>query len=170
MADIPVLGFAAFSGTGKTTLLKRLIPALKNKDLKVAVIKHAHHDFDVDWPGKDSYELRAAGAEQVLISSARRFVKIVEQIEEKPLQQCIAEVDSVNCDLILVEGYKQAQIKKLELHRPGLGFPLLCQADSNIIAVAVDNELGVEIDIPVLDLNNINQIADFIVSAREQFI
>ncbi len=162
--NIPVLGFAAFSGTGKTSLLKKLIPALTEKGLRIAVVKHAHHDFEIDVPGKDSYELRAAGANQVLISSAKRFVKITEQTQEKTLGDCLIQVDSQNCDLVLVEGYKQAQINKIELHRPTLGFPLLCQTDENIIAVAIDEELGINIDIPVLDLNNVEQIANFILS------
>ena len=159
---VPVLGFAAFSGTGKTSLLKKLIPVLRNKGLRIAVVKHAHHKFEIDLPGKDSFELRAAGADQVLISSAKRFVKICEQTQEKTLQQCLTQVDQDNCDLILVEGYKQAQINKIELHRPSLGFPLLCQTDENIIALATDQRPKGKLNIPILDLNEVQEIADFI--------
>ncbi len=166
--SLPVLGFAAFSGTGKTTLLKKLIPVLKKKGLRIAVIKHAHHSFNIDLPGKDSYELRMAGADQVIVSSAKRFVKIIEQLKEKSLQECLSEVDIQSCDLILVEGYKRAQIKKIELHRPSLGFPLLCQTDENIIAVATHEQLPIEVDLPVLDLNDIEQIAVFINSSLSE--
>ena len=169
-SSIPVLGFAAFSGTGKTTLLKKLIPVLKEKGLKVAVVKHAHHDFQIDLPGKDSYELRTAGADQILISSANRFVKITEQIEEKSLEKCLEQIDIGNCDLILVEGYKRSRINKIELHRPSLGFPLLCLSDKNIIAVAADEEVVVETDLPILDLNNVAQIAQYVFSNMNKLI
>ena len=159
---VPVLGFAAFSGTGKTSLLKKLIPVLRKKGLRITVVKHAHHKFEIDLPGKDSFELRIAGADQVLISSAKRFVKICEQTQEKTLEQCLAQVDQDHCDLILVEGYKQAKINKIELHRPSLGFPLLCQTDENIIAVASDQRPKVKLTIPILDLNGVQEIADFI--------
>ena len=160
---LPTLGFAAFSGTGKTSLLKKLIPILKQKNIRIAVIKHAHHDFEIDLPGKDSYELRHAGADQVLISSARRFVKITEVTQEMPLQQCLAHVSATESDLVLVEGYKMAKISKIELHRPCLGFPLLYPLDKHIIAVASDQELNSQDDIPVLDLNNVEEISEFII-------
>ena len=161
--NLPVLGFAAFSGTGKTTLLKKLIPQLSHTGLSVAVVKHAHHQFEIDIPGKDSYELRHAGAKQVLISSKRRFVEIKEVEQEKTLDQCLAQVDSSLCDLILVEGFKHASIKKIELHRPSLGLPLLYEQDKNIIALASDSQLDKVCPLPTLDLNNIEEIAEFII-------
>ena len=168
-----MIGFAAFSGTGKTSLLKKLIPVLKHKSIRVAVIKHAHHDFEIDLPGKDSYELRHAGADQVLISSSKRFVKILEVEQERSLEECLARVTTRQCDLVLVEGYKRATISKIELHRPSLGFPLLHQSDKHIIAIASDEKIDLsksnqEHDMPVLDLNNVEQIADFIISVRDK--
>lgn len=159
---LPVIGFAAFSGTGKTTLLTHLIPQLKRDGMNPAVVKHAHHSFDIDTPGKDSYELRLAGATQVLVSSAQRFAKIIELDEEKTLAQCLAEVDRAHCDVILVEGYKRSTIHKIELHRPALGFPLLCQVDENIVAVATDEKLRTNPGVPELDLNDIPAIGRFI--------
>lgn len=160
---LPTLGIAAFSGTGKTSLLKNLIPILKQKNIRTAIIKHAHHDFDIDLPGKDSYELRRAGADQMLISSAKRFVKITEVRQEIPLQQCLAQVSAAEADLVLVEGYKMARISKIELHRPCLGFALLYPFDKHIIAVASDQKLSIDDDMPVLDLKNVEEIAEFIV-------
>ena len=158
----PVLGFAAFSGTGKTTLLKRLIPVLRSSGLRLGVIKHAHHNFDIDIPGKDSYELRNAGADQVIISSKKRFVKISELHVEKTLQQCLKEIDVQMCDLVLVEGYKRSEITKIELHRPALGFPLLFKSDDSIVAIATDSDLQTESRLPVLNLNKVDQVAQFI--------
>ena len=165
---LPTLGFAAFSGTGKTSLLKNLIPVLKQKNIRVAVIKHAHHDFEIDLPGKDSYELRHAGADQVLISSSKRFVKIMEVDTEASLQDCLSRVSTTDCDLVLVEGYKMATISKIELHRPSLSFPLLYPFDKHIIAVASDQALNQKNDLPILDLNNVEEIAEFIISNLNQ--
>ena len=164
---LPILGFAAFSGTGKTSLLKKLIPALKNNNIRVAVIKHAHHDFEIDLPGKDSYELRHSGADQVIISSAKRFVKILEVRQELSLPECLASVSTRDYDLVLVEGYKMAKINKIELHRPILGFPLLYHKDENIIAVASDEKISKNDDMPVLDLNNVEEISKFIILNME---
>jgi molybdopterin-guanine dinucleotide biosynthesis protein MobB len=119
-ADIPILGFSAWSGTGKTTLLRRLIPALKARGLRVSVIKHAHHHFDLDFPGKDSYELRKAGADQTVICTTTRMAMITEfehPGEEPDLQQIIASLDTSRVDMILVEGYKDIHFPKIELHR-----------------------------------------------------
>ena len=171
--SLPIIGFAAFSGTGKTSLLKKLIPVLKQKNIRVAVIKHAHHDFEIDLPGKDSYELRHAGADQVLISSSKRFVKILEVENELSLQECLARVTTSECDLVLVEGYKMATINKIELHRPSLGFPLLHNSDKHIIAIASDEKLDPEKstrndELSILDLNNVEEIADFIISIKDK--
>jgi molybdopterin-guanine dinucleotide biosynthesis protein B len=170
-ASCPVLGFVAFSGTGKTTLLKRLIPLLKARGLQLAVVKHTHHQFDIDTPGKDSYELRQAGAEQVMVASRRRWALMVEtanEVEDPQLDTLIQQLDSAALDLILVEGFKHAAIPKIELHRPALQKPLLCPEDPDIIAVASDVPLSQQIDLPVLALNNPEAIADFIMDFIQQ--
>jgi molybdopterin-guanine dinucleotide biosynthesis protein B len=163
-AHVPVLGFAAFSGTGKTTLLKRLIPLLKCRGLRVGLIKHGHHDFEIDYPGKDSYELRHAGASPVMLSSSRRRAVITEHASagEPSLAGELAHFDQTGLDLILVEGFKAETFPKIELHRPALGKPLLFPGDAGIIAVATDGELPVEPGIPRLDINDPEQIARFI--------
>ncbi|MEJ2423081.1 MAG: molybdopterin-guanine dinucleotide biosynthesis protein B [Candidatus Thiodiazotropha sp.] len=162
----PLLGFSAFSGTGKTTLLKQLLPILKQQGLRIAVIKHASHDFDIDRPGKDSYELRMAGASPMLIASRRRMALVVEfdRAEEEPtLDQLLPCLDPSNIDLALIEGFKQADIMKIELHRPSLGKPLLCTNDPRIIAVATDAEIpAAPMNLPRLDINDPMAIARFI--------
>lgn len=167
----PVLGFAAFSGTGKTTLLTRLIPMLREQGLRISMVKHAHHDFDVDKPGKDSYELRKAGAAQMLIASDRRMALITEfePPAEPRLQELLAQLDPQRADLVLVEGFKQARFPKIELHRPSLGKPLMFPEDPDIIAVASDAPLDRDCDRPLLDLNDLGAIRDFVLQwLREQ--
>jgi molybdopterin-guanine dinucleotide biosynthesis protein B len=161
---VPVLGFAAYSGTGKTTLLRKLLPRLTREGLRVAVIKHAHHDFDTDVPGKDSYELRRAGAVQMIVASRRRRALITETPDdhEPRLADLLADVDARHTDLVLVEGFKAEAVRKIELHRPSLGHPLLCTADPTIIAIATDGPLALGRAIPQLDLNRPDEIADFI--------
>ncbi len=163
-ADIPVIGFAAFSGTGKTTLLERLLPILTRSGVRVGMIKHAHHQFDIDTPGKDSYRLRKAGAIQTLIASSQRWALMTETPAEDPprLSDLIVHLDRKHLDLILVEGFKQARIPKIELHRAALGHPLLFPADGDIVAVASDAPLEIETDLPRLDLNQPGEIANFI--------
>lgn len=160
----PLLGFAAFSGTGKTTLLLKLLPLLKAKNLRVAVIKHAHHKFDVDKPGKDSYELRKAGATPMLISSSRRIAIMIDKEEEKEpdLEDLLTYINPEKVDLVLVEGFKQWPFPKIELHRQSTGKPLLFPEDNNIIAIAHDEIIKSKPDIPALDINNPEQIAEFI--------
>ena len=164
---LPVLGVCAYSGTGKTTLLTQLLPLLKSKNLSIAVIKHAHHDFDIDQPGKDSYEIREAGAEQVLIASRQRMALMKEfhdKREEPNLEECLFAIDSRNIDLILVEGFKHENISKIELHRSDLKKPFLFPDDKNIIAVATDKPLQMKTSQQVnLDLNNPEEIAEFII-------
>lgn len=165
----PVIGFSAFSGTGKTTLLTKLIPLLRDKKLCLAVIKHAHHDFEIDHPGKDSFELRKADACQVLISSGRRKALITEYNEnqnEPSLDELIDELDHQNIDLILVEGFKRERFSKIELHRKALGKPYLYTGDSDIIALATDHK--VDTTLPVLDINQPQEIADFIYTSVYQ--
>lgn len=162
----PVLGFAAFSGTGKTTLLAKLLPLLTGRGLQVAMIKHAHHDFDIDQPGKDSYVLRKAGANPMLIGSRNRWALMVETPErdEPTLDDLLAHLDQHNLDLVLVEGFKHARFPKIELHRPSLGKPVLYPDDRSIIAIAVDDALVETPPIPQLNLNVPEQVAEFILN------
>jgi molybdopterin-guanine dinucleotide biosynthesis adapter protein len=163
-ASVPLVGLAAFSGTGKTTLLRCLLPLLTARGLRVGVIKHAHHDFDTDIPGKDSYELRRAGATQMLVASRRRWALVTELAGEREprLDALLAQLDGDALDLILVEGFKAERFPKIELYRPQLGHPLLCLADRSIVAVATDAPLATEPGVPVLDLNRPEEIAAFI--------
>ena len=164
--DKPILGFAAFSGTGKTTLLVQLLHILRKKGLRIAMIKHAHHKFDVDTPGKDSYELRKAGASPMLISSSRRIAIMIDREEEHEpqLDELLSYIKPQDIDLVLVEGFKQWPFPKIELHRPELGKPLLFPDDDNIIAIAHDATLTITPDIPIMDINNIEQIAEFVLN------
>jgi len=163
--SVPILGFSAYSGTGKTTLLRQLIPLLKARGLRISVIKHAHHDFDLDFPGKDSYELRKAGAEQTVICTTTRMALITEfnqPAEEPELQQIIASLDTERVDMVLVEGYKEIRFPKIELHRESMKTPYLHQQDDSIIAIACDAELPSGISIPVLDINDVEAVARYI--------
>lgn len=167
----PVLGFVAWSGTGKTTLLRHLIPLLRDQGLRVGVVKHAHHTFDMDQPGKDSYELRKAGAQRVLVGSRTRFVLLVEQDlrAEPDLSDLLPHMQGDDLDLILVEGFKHERFPKVEVHRTALKRPLLYPQDDAIIAVATDAPLSPAPALPVLDLNDVHAVADFVRSyAREK--
>lgn len=159
-----VLGFVAMSGTGKTTLLAQLIPLLKQQGLRVGLIKHSHHDVEIDKPGKDSFRLRVAGANPVMLVSPFRRAVITEF--DVPTEQCLAEQVAIfekdNVDLILVEGFKQEAFPKIELHRSALNHPFLYPKDSEIIAVASDVELDLPNSLIQLDLNNPEMIANFI--------
>ncbi len=161
---VPLLGFAACSGTGKTTLLKALIPLLKARGLKVGAIKHSHHRFEIDKPGKDSFELRAAGANPVMLSSSwrRAIIEELEEEREPHLAEELTHLDLTGRHLILVEGFKQENFPKMELHRPALGHPLLFPDDDSIIAIATDAALSVPPPIPQFDLNRPELIASFI--------
>ena len=162
---LPVLGYAAFSGTGKTTLLKQLIPLLAAKGVRVGVIKHAHHNFDVDKPGKDSFELRKAGAQQMLVASARRWALMTENdvLSDPELDVLVTRLDPDSIDMVLVEGFKHVPYTRIELHRPSLGHPLLYPEDSSVIAVAADAAIDSG-DLPLLDLNNAAAVTDFILT------
>ena len=162
---IPVLGFSAYSGTGKTTLLRKLIPLLREEGVQVAVIKHAHHDFDIDIPGKDSYELRKAGADQVLIASDRRRALITETVPatDPELAELVDTIDVSDVDLILVEGFRHLPFSKIELHRPSLGKPLIFPEDSSIMAIATDAPVEAG-ELTQLDINNPRQIVTYIKS------
>lgn len=163
-ARVPVLGVAAWSGTGKTTLLVQVLDQLKVAGFAVGVIKHAHHRFDIDHPGKDSYELRKAGARQMLVASRARLALVVERAHEQEprLDELVAMLDQDALDLVLVEGFKSEPFPKIELHRPSLGLPLLFPGDPSIVAVATDGLLAMPTALPLLDLNRPRQITDFI--------
>lgn len=156
-----VFGFAGWSGSGKTTLIEQLIPRFVAHGLRVSLIKHAHHGFDIDKPGKDSYRHREAGATEVLITSAQRWV-LMHELRDAPEPTLAEQLDRMSaCDLVLVEGFKRADIPKLEVHRPAVGKPLLHPDDPNIVAVASD--APVRTSLPVLDLNDYDAIASFVV-------
>jgi molybdopterin-guanine dinucleotide biosynthesis protein B len=158
---VQVFGFAGYSGTGKTTLIERLIPRFVARGLRVSLIKHAHHAFDIDKPGKDSYRHREAGASEVLITSAQRWVLMHELRGEAEPDLAMQLSRMSPCDLVLVEGYKRADIPKLEIHRPSTGKALLHPDDPNIVAVAAD--APVRTSLPVLDLNDYDAVVAFIV-------
>ena len=163
----PIIGFCAHSGTGKTTLLKQVIPILKDKGFKLGVVKHAHHNFDTDQPGKDSYELRKAGAKNMLVSSSRRWALIAEHFDEDAeatLAELVHIITRQNIDIVLIEGFKHEAFPKIELHRSSLGHPYMYQQDPHVVALAADEKPPADIPIPFLDINNPEQIADFIVN------
>ncbi len=160
--NLPLLGFAAYSGTGKTTLLEALIPKLTAAGLRLGVLKHAHHNFDVDVPGKDSYRLRKAGASQMLIASRNRHVLMTETPDaEAEFNYLLSRFDSEKLDVILVEGCKNIAFPKIELHRKELDKPWLYSNDSNIIAIAADEVVNTSL--PQLDINNLDSIAQFVI-------
>jgi molybdopterin-guanine dinucleotide biosynthesis protein MobB len=162
---VPLLGFCAYSGTGKTTLLARLIPMLKARGLRIALLKHAHHSFEIDRPGKDSYQLRKAGADQVLIASRNRVALIKEcagPTREPGLADLLPCIDTRELDLVLVEGFKHEPIPKVELYRPSLGRPLIHAGDPHVIAVASDAAFPLARDLPLLDLNRPRAVLDFV--------
>ena len=168
----PILGFAAWSGTGKTTLLTKLIPLLRLKGIRLGLIKHAHHEFDIDIPGKDSYELRKAGAEQVMVASSQRWALITEQKKETDdldLDHLLYKLEQTYLNLILVEGFRHDRLPKIELFRPELNKPPLYPEDKLIIAVATKQADSIHFQhnkdkIPILDLDNSQQIVDFIIT------
>jgi molybdopterin-guanine dinucleotide biosynthesis protein B len=156
-----VIGIAGYSGSGKTTLIEKLIPVLVREGLRVSLIKHAHHEFDVDQPGKDSYRHRHAGCSEVLISSSKRWALMHELrgAEEPRLQELLAQL--APCDLVIIEGYKAEPVPKVEVHRRAGHTPLLHPGDANVVAVATDEPL--ETRLPQLDVNDAEAVARFIV-------
>ncbi|MCL2919413.1 bifunctional molybdopterin-guanine dinucleotide biosynthesis adaptor protein MobB/molybdopterin molybdotransferase MoeA [Shewanella litorisediminis] len=161
---VPVLGFCAYSGTGKTTLLLKLIPELNRRGLKLAVVKHAHHDFDVDIPGKDSYELRKAGARQMLVASHVRWALMTEDARDSDpeLPHLLNQIEADKVDIVLVEGFKKLSLPKIELHRAAHGKPFIHTQDPDILAVACCGDTQLPSDLPRLDINNVAEIADFV--------
>ncbi len=166
LLPIPILGFAAYSGTGKTTLLLKLLPILQARGVRVGVIKHAHHAFEIDHQGKDSFRLRKeGGAQQVLLASRQRWALMSETPtqNEPNLADLLLHLDVRTLDLVLIEGFKHEAFAKIELHRAELQHPYLFTQDSNIVAFASDILPSVPLSMPFLPLSDTVQIADFIV-------
>jgi molybdopterin-guanine dinucleotide biosynthesis adapter protein len=161
-----VLGITGWSGSGKTTLITKLIPLLTARGLTVATLKHAHHSFEVDQPGKDSYAMREAGASEVIVSSARRWVQMHELRgeAEATLPALLGRVTP--CDLVLVEGYKRERHPKLEVFRRSLGMPALHLSDPRVVAVAADEPFP-GAAIPVVDLDDTAAIAELVCARAE---
>ncbi|MEK9968759.1 MAG: molybdopterin-guanine dinucleotide biosynthesis protein B [Ferrovibrio sp.] len=162
-----ILGISGWSGSGKTTLLADVIPLLVARGLKVSTIKHAHHEFDVDKPGKDSYRHREAGASEVLISSAKRYAIMHEHrgAPEPTLEELLTRLSPV--DLVLVEGFKKSGHAKIEVWRAETGKPMLQPDDPAVIAVASNRPLP-DVPVPVLDAGQPQQVADFILAWLKQ--
>jgi molybdopterin-guanine dinucleotide biosynthesis adapter protein len=156
-----IFGFAGYSGSGKTTLIERLIPLITERGIRVSLIKHAHHTFDVDQPGKDSHRHRKAGCTEVLVTSSRRWALMHELrgAPEPTLEELAKRMSA--CDLLLVEGFKREVIPKLEVYRAEVGEPLIHPHDQNIVAIATDARLNTKL--PQFDLNAPQPIAEFIV-------
>lgn len=155
-----IFGIAGYSGSGKTTLIEKLIPLFVARGLKVSLVKHTHHDFDIDQPGKDSYRHRAAGCSEVLVTSPYRWA-LIHELRGEPelgLEEQLRRLSP--CDLVLVESFKREAIPKLEVHRAGTGKPLLFPGDPNIAAIASD--CPVETALPQFCLDQPEKIADFI--------
>ncbi|EJA7352652.1 bifunctional molybdopterin-guanine dinucleotide biosynthesis adaptor protein MobB/molybdopterin molybdotransferase MoeA [Vibrio parahaemolyticus] len=160
--NIPIIGFAAYSGTGKTTLLEALLPKLTEAGSRIGMLKHAHHNFDVDKPGKDSYRLRKAGASQMLIASRNRFALMTETPEaEAEFEYLLTRFDEDKLDVVLVEGCKNIAFPKIELHREEVGKPWLYPHDENIIAIASDTA-ELDSELPQMNINDLDAIAQFV--------
>jgi molybdopterin-guanine dinucleotide biosynthesis protein B len=156
-----IIGLAGWSGSGKTTLITKLIPRLIARGVKVSTLKHAHHGFDLDKPGKDSFMHRAAGATEVIISSSTRWA-ILHELRGEPewdLRDLVGKMSAV--DLVLVEGFKRDAFPKLEIHRAANGKPLIAPDDPHIVAIACDTALP-DAKVPVVDLNDTEAIADLL--------
>jgi molybdopterin-guanine dinucleotide biosynthesis adapter protein len=166
MREMRVLGIAGWSGAGKTTLLTKLLPVLVARGLKIATLKHAHHAFDVDTPGKDSWEHRQAGASEVLICSEKRWALMHElrRETEPTLAMLLGKLSP--CDLVLVEGFKHAAHAKLEVYRPSLGKPPLYPDDARVLAVATDAPLPAPHS-RCVDLNDVQAVADCVLALAE---
>ena len=166
-----VIGFCGYSGSGKTTLVEQLITRLRLAGQRVSVVKHAHHEFDIDHPGKDSWRHRQAGAFEIVIASDRRLAKIREfEVHEDPtVHQLIAEL--VECDWVLVEGFKHADIPKIEVWRADTGKPAQYPNDPYVVAVSTDSprQLPVPTGLPLLDLNSPDAVADFLLTSPDRY-
>ncbi len=161
---VPVFGFVGFSGSGKTTILTKVIKKLQQKGLNVAVIKHTHHHFDIDKPGKDSYKFRASGAQQVIVGSKKRFALMVEMEQQEPdLTYLMSKLELNELDLILFEGFKHEKYPKIEVHRKAMDKPWIFRDDDSIIAVVTDADLDVS-HLPVLGINDVDGILDVVLN------
>jgi len=155
-----IFGFAGYSGSGKTTLIEKLIPLFKGRGLKVSLIKHVHHNFDIDQPGKDSYRHREAGCGEVLVTSSRRWV-LMHELRGAPEPHLSEQLQHLSpCDLVLIEGFKREHIPKLEVHRAEVREPLIHPNDPEVVAVAADIRLDTKL--PQFDLNDAPGIAAFV--------
>jgi molybdopterin-guanine dinucleotide biosynthesis adapter protein len=167
-----VVGFAGFSGSGKTTLVERLIPALKMRGLRVSVVKHAHHKFDIDHPGKDTHRHREAGAFEVVVASNQRLALIreFEQPAQLTVHHLIAELYE-GVDWVLVEGFKESNVHKIEVWRGASGKPALYPDDDFIVAIATDSpaQLPQATLRPVLDLNDPEAVAQWLMDNQHRF-
>ena len=163
MIEMKIFGIVGWSGSGKTTLMRHLMPELIRRGLRVSSMKHTHHDFDIDKPGKDSHMHREAGAHEVLITGARRWAILHENRDcpEPNIDELLARMEKV--DLVLIEGFKNYGHAKLEVYRPTVGKTLMAYEDESIVAVASDVSLVIN-GTRCLDLNNISAIADFIIT------
>jgi molybdopterin-guanine dinucleotide biosynthesis protein B len=156
-----IIGLAGWSGSGKTTLITRVLPRLIARGCRVSTLKHAHHGFDLDQPGKDSFFHRAAGATEVVISSAKRFA-ILHELRNEPEWSLPALLEKLApVDLVLVEGFKRDPFPKLEVHRAANNKPLIHPDDPHIVGIASDTALP-QSKVPVIDLDNIEQIVEFL--------
>jgi len=162
-----IIGFIGWSGTGKTTLLGNLIPVLTGRGLSVSTMKHTHHDFDMDQPGKDSYRHREAGAREVLMTSQKRWA-LLHELRDEPeyeMESLIAKMAPV--DLLLIEGFKAHDYPKIEVHRPSRGKALMCLNDDSVVALATDDAKDARakgVHVPLIDLNDVVAVAKYIVS------
>ena len=158
-----IIGLAGWSGSGKTTLVTKLIPRLTTRGLRISTLKHAHHGFDLDQPGKDSFMHRTAGATEVIVSSARRFA-VLHELRDEPEWDLPALVGKMSLvDLVLVEGFKRDAFPKIEIHRTANGKPLIHPEDPHIVAIAADTALP-QATVPVIDLNDIDAIAELVLA------
>ncbi len=158
-----IIGIIGWSGSGKTTLLGNLIPTLTARGLTVSTMKHTHHDFDMDQPGKDSYRHREAGAQEVLLTSQKRWA-LLHELREAPeydIDDLINMMAPV--DILLIEGFKAHTYPKIEINRPSRGKKLICQGDDSVVALATDEPFE-GVGITQLDLNDVEAVADYIVS------
>ncbi|HUU72377.1 MAG TPA: molybdopterin-guanine dinucleotide biosynthesis protein B [Burkholderiales bacterium] len=162
-----VFGFAGYSGSGKTTLIENVIPLLVEQGVRVSLVKHAHHAFDVDVPGKDSYRHRKAGASEVMLTSARRWVLMHEVGDqaEPELPQQLRRMSP--CDIVLVEGFKKQRIPKLEIHRLAHGAPFLYAGDPDILGIATDE--AIDTPMPQFALEDYTGIAAFVLANAAEF-
>jgi len=162
---VPIIGLAGYSGSGKTTLLEKIIKHFNSKNWRITVIKHTHHNFDIDYPGKDSYVLRKAGAQQTLVASNKRWALITENDEpsqEPDLSTLVSKIDQDQIDILFVEGFKHENFNKIEIHRTELEQDYIFLTDPNVIAIASDSVKIADCPIKQLAINNSQEIFDFI--------